>query len=191
MKAIILNGSRNNENALDGIQEAIIDELTARKYNIDSFILRKLNITHCIGCFECWVKTPGVCRFNDDGIKIAKKIIKSDLLIFLTSVTFGGYSSELKKALDRIICLVSPFFTSINGETHHKPRYDNYPVLMGIGVLDQPDHNNESIFKKLVGRNAINFHAPAHVSSIVLSNQAMDEKLKAIQSLFTKIKVLK
>jgi len=191
VKATILNGSRNNENSLDDIQGIIVDELAAIECNIDSFILRKMNITHCVGCFECWVKTPGVCKFNDDGIEIAKEIIKSDLLIFLTPVTFGGYSSELKKVLDRIICLICPFFTKINGETHHKRRYEDFPILMGVGVLPQPDRDNETIFKKLVSRNAINFHSPAHVGGVVLSNQGADEKRKVIQSFFTKVEVLK
>lgn len=39
-----------------------------------------------------------------------------------------------KKGLDRLIGLVSPFFTKIAGETHHRPRYDRYPALLAVGV---------------------------------------------------------
>lgn len=185
MQAVILNGSRDDDSAFGDIERAVISELTARNCTGESLMLRDMSITHCVGCFECWVKTPGVCRFNDDAVEIAKKIIASDVLIFLTPVTFGGYSSELKKALDRIICLLSPFFTTLNGETHHKRRYETSPALMGIGVMAQPDSDSESIFKNLVTRNAINLHSPAHVGGIVVKTQPADQKHKTVQSLFT------
>jgi len=191
MKAIILNGARNNEKTLDSIHEIVVDKLSDLNWDVKPFILRELNITHCVGCFECWVKTPGICRFKDDGPQIAEEYIKSDLLINITPVTFGGYSSELKKALDRIICLISPFFMKIDGETHHKRRYDKYPSLMGIGVLPQSDPYSEEIFKTLVKRNSLNFHSPSHIGGVVLSDQGMDEKRKIIQSLFTAIEVVK
>lgn len=53
----------------------------------------------------------------------------------------------------------------IEGEVHHKPRYERYPRLMGVGVLPQPDEESERIFTTLVSRNAINLHALAHERS--------------------------
>ena len=191
MKAIILNGARNNEKILDDVYKIVVDKLSDLNWNIKPFILRELNITHCVGCFECWVKTPGICRFKDDGPQIAEEYIKSDLLINITPVTFGGYSSELKKALDRIICLISPFFMKIDGETHHKLRYEKYPSMMGIGILPHSEPDSEKIFKTLVSRNALNFHSPSHIGGVVLSNQSANEKRKVIQSLFTTIEVVK
>jgi multimeric flavodoxin WrbA len=106
VKAVILNGSGKDDEALESIYNIIVNELTSIEWDVESFILRDLKIAYCVGCFECWVKTPGVCRFNDDGREIARQFIQSDLSIFFTPVTFGGYSAELKKALDRIICLI-------------------------------------------------------------------------------------
>lgn len=84
---------------------------------------------------------------DDMGRDIARSFIRSDLAIFLSPVTFGGYSSELKKGLDRSIGLMMPFFTKIGGEVHHKARYKKYPSLMGIGVLSKKDEESERIFK--------------------------------------------
>ena len=190
MKAVILNGSAKGDKASENIYNIIVNELTAIEWDVESFILRDLKITYCVGCFECWVKTPGICRFNDDGRDIARQFIQSDLSILFTPVTFGGYSAELKKALDRIICLVSPFFKKINGEVHHKLRYKRYPRLMAVGVLSQADQESERIFKKLVNRNALNFMPPAHVAGIVLSSQGVERARKEIQSLFTAINVI-
>ncbi len=190
MKAIILNGARNNDNALDSIHDIIVDELTDIGWEVASYALREYTIGHCVGCFGCWIKTPGICRFNDDAREIARQFIQSDLSVLYTPVTFGGYSAELKKALDRaLLCLVSPFFMKINGEVHHKPRYVRYPRLMGVGVLPHADKESEKIFKTVVKRNALNLHVPAHIAGVILSDQGTGKSRKHIKSLLTAIGV--
>jgi len=72
------------------------------------------------------------------------------------------YSSELKKALDRVPCpVLLPFFAKIYGEIHHGKRYDKYPNLVAFGVLSNPDEESENTFATLVARNAINLHTTA------------------------------
>jgi len=135
------------------------------------------------------VKTPGECRFNDDGSEIARQFIQSDLVVYLSPVTFGGYSSELKKALDRIICLISPFFMKVNGEVHHRKRYSKYPRLLGLGVMPQDDKQSEQIFTTLVRRNSINMHSSAHVASVILNNQKDEMIRQELQSCFSQLGV--
>jgi len=120
---------------------------------------------------------------DDSAREIARRFIQSDLVVFLTPLTFGGYSSGLKKALDRIICLVSPLFMRIDGEVHHRPRYERYPRLLGLGVLRQADDESEGIFHTLVSRNAINMHAPAQGSAVILSSwerQRIQDKVQGL-----------
>ena len=190
MKAVILNGARNDDRASDRVHDMIVDELTGIGWEVTSYALREQKIGHCVGCFGCWVETPGNCRFNDIGRAITRQFIQSDLSIFLTPVTFGGYSAELKKALDRsLTCLVSPFFMKINGELHHKPRYNQYPRLMGLGVLPHADKASEKIFKTLIKRNALNLHVPAHIAGVIVSDQGAGKSREQIRSLLTAIGV--
>lgn len=97
-----------------------------------------------------------MCNTNDDNRIIARKIINSDLVIYLTPVTFGGYSSEIKRMVDHQIQNILPFFANINGEVHHQKRYKQYPNTLTIGWMDEPDKQAESIFRHLVHRNAVN-----------------------------------
>jgi multimeric flavodoxin WrbA len=190
VRAVILNGAHKDEKALDSIHEIIVDELTGIGCEVTSYPLRKHRIGHCVGCFGCWVKTPGICRFSDDAREIAKQFIQSDLSVLFTPVIFGGYSAELKKALDRaLLCLVSPFFMKINGEVHHKPRYVRYPRLMGVGVLPHADKESEEIFKKVVERNALNLHVPAHIAGVIVSDQGVGKNRRHIKSLLTALGV--
>ena len=118
---------------------------------------------------------PGVCLIDDAAREVSRKMVGSDLVVYFTPITFGGYSSELKKALDRSIGLISPFFTRINGEVHHQKRYAHAPKLIGVGVLPQSDEESERIFKTLIGRNAINMHNPAHAACVVYQDQSETE----------------
>jgi hypothetical protein len=189
VKAVLLDGSLNGEPATSLVRGLVAAELEARGWNVQPFTLREMEIRPCIGCFGCWVQTPGQCLIDDAAREIAPAVIGSDLVIYLTPVTFGGYSSELKKALDRCICLILPFFTKVDGEVHHKPRYDRYPRLLGLGLLPEADAESERIFKTLVGRNAINMHAPAHAAGVILDNQPADAVRAEIQTLLEAVEV--
>jgi len=186
MKAFILNGLAEKDDALYKI---IHDDVKDMGWEVNVFSPRDKSIAPCQGCFGCWIKTPGICVIDDDGRDVAKMAVKSDLMVFLSAVTFGGYSSDLKKAVDRLIPIVLPFFVKIGGEIHHKPRYARYPHLIGVGILSNSDEESERIFKTLVARNAINLHSPLSAAGVVLRDD-IPEKIKAeIKTLFTKVGV--
>ena len=182
MKATLLNGALPGDSFVDAAGIALQDALEAEGWTVTPWTLRDEKIAYCLGCFECWTKTPGLCRIDDAGREVAASVIGSDLTIYLTPITFGGYSSELKKAVDRIICLISPFFTRIDGEVHHHARYARYPDLLGVGVLPAPHPDQEQIFHTLIGRNAINLHAPVHNSVVLYRSQEPAAAATAVRS---------
>lgn len=167
MDYLVLNGSLAGDDRLAGAQELIRQEVAALGGRARTIALRDVPIAYCQGCFECWTRTPGRCKIEDGGRDIAAAFIAAHVVVLLTPVTFGGYSSELKKGLDRIIGLVSPFFTRIDGETHHRPRYEHYPALLALGMLPQPRPEEERVFHALVRRNALNMHSPWHDSRVI------------------------
>jgi len=184
MKALILNGSAEADGTCQKAQERLGAELRQRGWEVDALILRDMAIAPCRGCFGCWVKTPGLCVIKDAGRDVARRVIHSDLVALVTPVTFGGHSSELKKALDRSACpLLLPDFTRVGGEIHHKRRYDRYPALLGVGVLAREDDESETIFRSQVGRNAIDLHSPAHAAGVVIDGQGSEALQQQIQTL--------
>ena len=157
--ATILNGMREHGSPTEAMHTALVNALTERNWRITPFILKDKEIRPCLGCFGCWLQTPGRC-VQPDADDIAASVVQSDLVIYLTPVTFGGYSSELKKAIDHLIPNILPFFASVDDETHHKPRYKHYAKLLIVGVAPERDATSEAIFTKLAERNAINMWAP-------------------------------
>jgi len=189
VKALVLNGVGKNVQHLGRIGEIVVRELRSLQWEVHDLVLRDIEIAPCMGCFGCWVQTPGVCLIDDDAREVTRKIIGSDLVVYVTPITFGGYSSDLKKALDRSIGLISPFFTRINGEVHHRKRYVQAAKLLGVGFLPQPDEESELIFKTLIGRNAINMHNPAHAACVLYENQPDPEIQVVLQRALSELGV--
>jgi multimeric flavodoxin WrbA len=185
MRALIFDGSRQQDSALADIRRLLTEELSDNGIEVDVRSLRDVNLAPCLGCFRCWTDTPGICVIDDEARNLAKSAIQSDVLVYLTPITFGGYSSELKKAVDRIICLVLPFFKKVNGEVHHHRRYASYPRLLAIGTTSPEDTESVSIFKTLVSRNAINLHCPGHGALALLEETSEGETRAGIKSLLS------
>ncbi len=187
MKALILNGEKTEGLCLNEISKSIKEELVDNNFEVEEIILKEKDIADCLGCFKCWVKTPGVCIIDDYGREVAAELIDSDILVYLTPIVFGSYSYQLKKSLDRMIPLISPYFKKINGEIHHKKRYRAYPSILGIGIIDKENNNQSQIFKELVERNSINFHSPHFKSEVFLLDDNFDDKeLKNAVEIFSK-----
>jgi multimeric flavodoxin WrbA len=186
MKALLLDGSRAGDAASTQARELIEQELRGKGWEVSSLTLRDMEIAPCLGCFKCWTHTPGICVTDDAGTAVVKQFIASDLAVFLTPVTFGGYSSALKKALDRTLPVMLPFFRKFGGEVRHIQRYDNQPRIMALGVLPRPDPAAEQIFRTLVGRNAGNFGAPDRTFGVITGNMDAGGMKKEVRSLLVK-----
>lgn len=171
MKALILNGELEGGGSIVKINKLTEEILVEQGYEVESILLREKQVGECLGCFGCWIKTPGVCVIEDYGRILTGNIINSDIVVFLTPVVFGGYSSELKKVLDRIIPLLLPFFKKVNGEVHHKKRYNKYPKVIVLGMMSEEDNEAEVIFESLIKRNSLNWHNSFTGGTIINSSE--------------------
>lgn len=191
MKAMILNGMLADDGAgVRPVQAALQVELQNQSWEVQTFVLHEMEISPCAGCFGCWIKTPGRCVLPKSGEEIARAVIQNDLMILLTPVTFGGYSSELKKALDHCIGNVLPYFTKVNGETHHQPRYQQYPRLLAVGVMAQANPASERIFASLVARNAVNLYAPVHAAGVISGTPPAERLQQQVRDLLSQVEVI-
>jgi multimeric flavodoxin WrbA len=192
MKAIFMKGSpaAGQDPLSNRVAAAVTAMMKARGWGVKAFALAGMNILPCRGCFSCWVKTPGICVIKDDDQEpILRAWAEADLIAMLTPITFGGYAPELKKALDRIIPVLSPFFIKIHGETHHPQRYPRPRRLLAIGTQKQEDTDSEGVFRHLVARNALNM-GDVQATTLVLAGDislADIEKKLAAEPLFNEV----
>jgi multimeric flavodoxin WrbA len=75
----------------------------------------------CVGCFDCWFKTPGICKTND--YLQNSELWNSEETVIISQNCYGGYSEQVKKALDRSVPASTPFFTYRSWKIRHIKRY--------------------------------------------------------------------
>jgi multimeric flavodoxin WrbA len=183
MKGLILNGSLEHQTHLLPVQDILESELSSAGWEYESLLLHQFKVGTCIGCFKCWDTTPGICFQDDQGREITKKAINSDLLVFLTPLMWGGYSSELKKMIERMLGLLHPSFVKIKDSYRHKKRYDSYPSVLGIAVAEgKRDSECEQIFKNLIERHSLNWHTPRQKAEVFLEKDEDEQIQKSINS---------
>jgi multimeric flavodoxin WrbA len=184
---VVLNGARVKDAKVDEATDILQSNLAWA--NISRYRLRDLKIADCVGCFGCWVKTPGLCVIDDPAREIAAKLAQTDLLIYVSPIVFGGYSYELKKALDRQIPTLLPFMKKYKGENHHPLRYDKIHNVAAIGVLPAPNPESEAIFKTLVYRNSLNWQAPKQATTLIYESDSQATAEGKISGLLTSLEV--
>lgn len=119
------------------------------------FDLSSLKISNCVGCFGCWVKTPGRCVIRDDATMIYPCIAESDSVLYVSRIRYGGYDTVMKTMLERAIPVQQAFIRIYCNETHHVQRdvASKRAVIVAYGAVDEEECD---IFRRLVERNAYN-----------------------------------
>ena len=117
--------------------------------------LSNLTIASCLGCFGCWVKTPGCCVLRDDAVKVYPLIARSTRLLYVSRVYCGSYDIPMKTMLERAIPVQQAFLRLYQGETHHVQRAvaEKDAVILAYGAASEGERR---VFRRLVERNASN-----------------------------------
>ena len=171
MKALLLDAGLSEGDRTSGAARTFAGELERAGFEVDHAVLRELDMRACVGCFGCWVKTPGQCVIADDTRGLVERWAASDLVAVATPVIAGCYGSLAKRVLDRQICQLLPFFTRVDGEIHHELRYGSYPAYLVLGTLPEHSEAQEELFARLVERNALNMHVPPHACGVVAGDE--------------------
>lgn len=172
--ALVLDGSKSDDREARVARETVVSELGKAGFSCSEHILRDEEVAPCIGCFKCWVKTPGECVYKDQGKQIAMDMARCRVIVLVTPVTFGGYSSELKKGLDRVLPILLPDFANYDGETHHPHRYSKGFDVIAIGTMPRENEQNAKLFRDLVVRNSLNMHSSKRPIRVVIKGQGED-----------------
>lgn len=123
MKVLAINSSPRMERGNTAlILEPFLEGLREDGAEVELFYTRKLNIDPCMGCFSCWVKTPGKCIQKDDMDMLLPKMGQADVLVLATPVYCDGITGPLKNLMDRSIPLALPTFELRQSHCRHPSR---------------------------------------------------------------------
>ncbi len=149
MKITIFNGSPADHggdfNAYLERLSGILRSPDGGGHLVQELKLRELNIKPCVGCFGCWLKTPGLCIHNDDSAVTCKAMVDSAFIIYASPLVMGFTSSLLRRAAEKVIVNLLPYFSVIKGEVRHKWRYRGKAPAIGVLVDREEDTSEEDL----------------------------------------------
>jgi multimeric flavodoxin WrbA len=157
MKITILNG-----NPAPSSFDTYLSQLTAlledAGHIVTNLLLRDLPLRYCIGCWGCWVKTPGECSSRDASLEMDQAFINADFVLWAAPLKMGFPSTLLKMAMDKHLPLIHPYMVVDHMEAHHRKRYPYSPRL---GLLVEyeatTDDRDLQIITDIYCRTALNF----------------------------------
>lgn len=182
MRIMIVNGNPVGEDPFDEYLDDLAEGLKQRGHDLERFDLREMKLIPCTGCFSCWFRTPGLCVLPDDSDRIRRSFVHADLALFTSPLIMGLFSALLKNLLDKLVPLVLPHLTVVEGEVHHHLRYRRQPMLGAIlGEEDDTTGEDLAIVHALFERNALN--VGGRMALFETTARSKGEILDAIDSL--------
>lgn len=115
-----------------------------------------LKIMHCMGCNNCWLKTPGVCSIKDDYEIILKKLVATENLWVVADTKFGFIDYRGKRVLDRIVPMLNMYIEIRDGWERHQLRYHplNFGfIYKGYGNRELLEEWSMRVARNLAGRS--------------------------------------
>ncbi len=125
----------------------------------ETLYLRNYKIRHCLGCFSCWIKTPGRCVQKDDmAEELFDRYLAADLAVLATPLYHYNMNARMKMFIERTLPMVDPMFQDRGQRTGHTFRFERVPRVAVVSVcgFPEPEHfralslNMQMIFKDLL-----------------------------------------
>jgi len=124
--------------------------------------LEDQSITACIGCWNCWVKTPGICAMKDQMAEYYPDYVNSDTVILIMDTAQGFISHQAKAFFDRTIPQYHPYIEIVDGECHHVARYKDYPDMVFYYDTEGLANQEEQVIEDYLYRTAYHFKSKAY-----------------------------
>jgi multimeric flavodoxin WrbA len=162
MKIAILNGNSDPGNQLfESYLVALASSLRDERCDVETLVLRDMDLRRCTGCFGCWLETPGICVSPDDHERLVRAYVHSDVVVFASPLRMGFTSALLKLATEKLLPAVLPYVDTSTGECRHMMRYPAQPRFV---VVVQDEAATTRVDHALVAEMYSRFARNAHTS---------------------------
>ncbi len=98
-KVLVITGSYRAKGNTAILADAFIKGARGAGHEVEVFDAAKANLDGCHGDKSC--HTTGHCGIKDDGQKMYELLAWADSLVLVSPLYFGGFTSYMKKAIDR------------------------------------------------------------------------------------------
>lgn len=160
MKIIAFNGSPRGEQSNTHVMvEAFLAGAEGAGAEVENVFLAGKKIGHCLGCFSCWLKTPGACIQADEMEDLLEKYLSADVAVFATPLHNDNVSGLMKNFIDRLLPAGDPHFEKdTHGEVRHARGRKPAPKFVMIANCGFPEQSHFQVLRLLTRRMARNYH---------------------------------
>ncbi len=146
MHVMAINGSpRKEKSSTNHILGPLLEGMRAAGASTEVAHLGHLQIRPCLGCFLCWVKTPGKCVQPDDMAGVLERFVQADLLVFGTPLYHYNMSGLLKNCIDRTLPAHEPWLVADPrhpGRSAHPERYPRERAMLLVSPCGFPEFDH-------------------------------------------------
>lgn len=132
--------------------EKFYEMIKSKTQEVQYISVSNLNISTCYNCSYCRTKEYGKCVIQDDMQDLLYTVAQSTQLILVCPITFGSYSSKMKKIFDRLVVLGDIRYYVVNKELV-KGTVTNQDFLWSIGVKEGCSLEEKALFTNLAYEN--------------------------------------
>lgn len=129
---------------------------------VQVFGFQDQEITPCIGCWDCWLKTPGKCVMTDRMSESYSDFVNSDTVILLLDTAQGFINHRGKAFIDRSIPHFHPYIKLVRGEAQHLSRYEKLPEIVYYFEQDGLSSEEEETIEDYLYRTAYQFQTKGY-----------------------------
>jgi len=162
-------------------EKAVLEQISnlIKDDDIEIVNTSDMKIAHCMGCNQCWLKTPGICAIKDDYESILKKLVQAENLWLASDTRFGFLDYRGKRMMDRIMPMLNMTVGFRDGWMRHEMRYHS----LNIGLLYKGDAD-QTMMEDWCKRTAANIggHSLGAIPLEKTSETTLNYKLSTINS---------
>ena len=161
MKITVFNSSpRADKSNTNVMVETFLKGAEEAGADTENIFLARQKIRPCLGCFSCWVKTPGKCVIQDDMAELLRKLAGADIVVFATPLYVDNVSGIMKNFMDRFMPLADPHFEKDEqGQYRHVKGIEKAPKIVVISNCGFPEQDHFQVLRLLFRRIARNLHS--------------------------------
>jgi multimeric flavodoxin WrbA len=106
----------------------------------ETLYLRNYKINHCLGCYGCWLQTPGQCLQKDDMTEVLfDRYVQADLVVLASPIYHATMNARMKLFVERTLPMMDPLkeMAEAGGSPHRFEKMPRVVTLSVAGYWDQ------------------------------------------------------
>jgi len=135
MNILALNSSpRDNETSkTELVLQKFLEGARRAGAATETLYLRNYKINHCLGCFNCWLQSPGQCVQKDDMTDLLfDRYLQADLVVLASPIYHATMNARLKLFVERTLPMMDPLKEAPEGGSPH--RFEKMPKVVALSV---------------------------------------------------------